>query len=808
MADQGLVSFAELLRRLRADARLTQEELAEAAGLSPRSVSDLERGINRTAQRGTARLLADALRLSGLRREHFIAAARGQARPIPQGNLPTELTAFIGRDREVADVRALVESSRLVTLTGPGGAGKTRLALHVAAGQLGVPGDGVWSVELALLTEKDDVGAAVAGSIGIPLQPGRPALDVLVDALAPQEIIIVLDNCEHLVSNCAKVADTLLRHCPKLRLIATSREPLSIGGEIVYRVPSLSLPSANDDSVAAAQSSDAVRLLAERAGAQGVSIPLNGDTVPLVGSVCRRLDGMPLAIELAAARLRSMSLRELSDRLDQRFRLLTGGSRTALPRQQTLQAAISWSYSLLTAAEQDLLRRLSVFAGPFDLRAAEAVCGFGEIGAGEIASLLGSLVDKSLAVAEMDGENARYRLLETIRLFAAELLTEADGEDVAQAEDAHCAHFLAIVEEAAAHMVEADQGHWFARLDADYSNVRSAVRHAASKPAGTTQLLRFGIALWRYWTVRPGTDEVAALLVSALGRPEAVADPRLFAQALTATSLFTIFSDQQTSLQFAEQAVALARTLDDEELRIHSLAMLCFAYYFGGEPDRARESAAEAAERARRLGDDVLLGLSLYTFLLASESTSAPLYAEAIACTERSGDLRINAYLHNEAGLAALEGGDIGTARAHLEAGIRAAKAIGDSHLAMSANLALVHRVEKDLDRARSVLGEVLRAGRRIGSMRVSALAVLGLACLAADLADWRRAAMLHGVAQGMRDQTGLLWEPFDARYRQQSLDLIRKALGREQLQRGYDEGMALTYDRAIELALAETFAP
>jgi predicted ATPase/DNA-binding XRE family transcriptional regulator len=802
VADQPLVSFAELLRRLRADARLTQEELAEAAGLSPRSVSDLERGINRTAQRGTALLLADALRLSGPRRERFIAAARGRARLTPQDNLPAELTAFIGRDREAADVRALAESSRLVTLTGPGGAGKTRLALHVAAGQLAVLGDGVWLVELARVTEQDDVGAAVAGSLGIPLQLGRAALDVLADALAPQEIMIVLDNCEHLVSSCAKVADTLLRHCPKLRLIATSREPLSIAGETVYRVPSLSLPSADDDSVAAAQSSDAVRLLADRAGAQGVSIPLNDDTVPLVASVCRRLDGMPLAIELAAARLRSMSLSELSDRLDQRFQLLTGGSRTALPRQQTLQAAISWSYSLLTAAEQALLQRLSVFAGPFDLPAAEAVCGFGELDAGEIVTLLGSLVDKSLVVADTDGEIARYRLLETIRLFAAELLADVGSEDVAQAEDAHSGYFLAVVEEAAAHMVGSDQGRWFARLDADYTNVRSAARHAASTAAATTQLLRFGIALWRYWTVRPGTDEVAALLVSALTRPEAEADPRLFAGALTATSLFTIFSAPQTSLQFAEQGVALARTLDDEELLIHSLAMLCFAYYFGGQPERARESATEAVERARQLGDDVLLGLSLYTFLLASESTSVPLYAEAIACTERSGDLRINAYLHNEAGIAALESGDIASARAHLEAGIRAAKAIGDAHLAMSANLALVHRVEKDLDRARSVLEEVLRVGRRIGSVRATAFAVLGLACLAADLADWRRAAMLHGVAQAMRDQTGLRWEPFDARYRQQSLDAIGEALGPEQLQRAYDEGMALDYDSAIELAL------
>jgi non-specific serine/threonine protein kinase len=469
---------------------------------------------------------------------------------------------------------------------------------------------------------------------------------------------------------------------------------------------------------------------------------------------------------------------------------------------------VDWSYSLLTTAEQALLGRLSVFAGSFDLAAAEAVAGSGDIDPLEVAGVLGSLVDKSLVVAEPDGTGLRYRLLETIRLFAAELLAVADSCDVVQAEDAHCAHFLAVVEEAAAHMVGSDQGHWFARLDADYANVRSAARHAASKPSGTTQLLRFCIALWRYWTVRPGGDEVAASLVSALRRPEAGADPRLFAQALTATSLFTIFSDQQASLQFAEQGVALARTLDDDETLIHALAMLCFGCYFSGQPEPAREAAAEAVERARHVGDDVLLGLSLYTFLLANESTSTSLYAEAIACTERSGDLRVNAYLHNEAGLAALESGDIATAKGHLEAGILAAKAIGDSHLAMSANLALIHRVEKDFDGARSVLDEVLRVGRRIGSIRATAFAILGLACLAGDLADWRRAATLHGVAQAMRDQTGLRWEPFDARYRQQSLDLISEALGPEQLQRAYDEGMALSYDRAIELAQSETLAP
>ena len=393
VAEQPALGFAGLLRQLRGEARLTQEELAEAAGLSPRSVSDLERGINRTARKDTALLLADALGLTGPQRALFVAAARGRA-PVAEvmaaregaagasalpSNLPAQLSRFIGRDRELAEVRALVESSRLVTLTGAGGCGKTRLSLQVAAGLLDGPGEGVWLVELAAVLDEDAVAPRISEALRLAAQPGRLVLETLLDALTPQDVLIVLDNCEHLIGACAKTADAIMRRCPRVRLLATSREPLGISGETIYRVPSLSLPAPDDSGCAAAGSSDAVALFADRATAQGVNLPLDKETAAVVVSVCRRLDGMPLAIELAAARLRSLSLSELHDRLDQRFRLLTGGSRTALERQQTLRATVDWSYSLLTAAEQLLLRRLSVFAESFDLAAAEGVCGFDDI---------------------------------------------------------------------------------------------------------------------------------------------------------------------------------------------------------------------------------------------------------------------------------------------------------------------------------------------------------------------------------------------------------------------------------------------
>ena len=1003
VAEQTGLSFGGLLRQLRDEAGLTQDELAEAARVSQRAISDLERGINRTARKDTAILLAGALGLDGPARELFIAAARGRApagealaaaareagtrsaaaasrtflftdiegstallgrlgedlyaqvlaghhalirsalaahdgrevdtqgdaffavfsslrgcvaaalqmqqalqdhawpggervrvrmgihcgeaartaaglvglevhraarvaavghggqvlvseaaavlvrdglppgaaladlgvhrlkdlgRPerifqlhaagLPAGfpplrslgnpalpnNLPAQLSAFIGRDREVAEVRGLVESSRLVTLTGAGGCGKTRLGLQVAAELLDGSGDGVWLAELAAVTDQDAVAAAVCDALRLAARPGRPALEALLDALALQDVLIVVDNCEHLIAGCAKTAEAIVRRCPRVHLLATSREPLGIGGETIYRVPSLSLPGPEDSDFAPG-SSDAVALFAERARAHGVGLPVEEQAGPLVVSVCRRLDGMPLAIELAAARLRSMSLAELHGRLDQRFRLLTGGSRTALERQQTLRAAVAWSYSLLAGAEQVLLGRLSVFAGSFDLAAAEAVCGFGGIDVLEVAGLLGSLVDKSLVVAEPAGEGLRYRLLETIRLFAAERLLEAGEDEAAAVAEAHCAHFLSVAETAAAHLTGPEQGRWLARLDADQANLRRAAEHAADRPDGTALVLRLGVALDRYWRARSREQEAFRLLVPALQRPGAGADPVLFGVALVTAAHNAFWIDVATARHLAEQAVELARKLGDDRLLVRSLAALCAAHYFTGEPETGRPFGQESVERARRLGDDVLLGRSLLLYLLTIDpAPSGQLFAEAIACTERSGDHLINSMLHNNASGAALEAGDIPAARAHLEAAVQAAQQIGYEVVAVSATMGLVLRAEGDLDGARSAFEAALRIGRRNGHNWNMAGAILGLACLAGDAGAWDRAAALHGAAQAFLDRTGNPWQGLDARDRQDSLDQARAHLGDEQLERAYAQGMALSLEKALDLAL------
>ena len=731
---------------------------------------------------------------------------RSLGHPALQNNLPAQLATFIGRDGELSEVRALVRSCRLVTLTGAGGSGKTRLCLQAAAELLDGSGDGVWLVELAAVTADDAVAPAICQALGIATQPGRPVLEVLLDALAPQDVLIVLDNCEHLVGACAKMAEAILRHCPRVHLVATSREPLGIGGETIYRVPPLSLPPPGGAGTLAAGSSDAVALFVERSKEQGVGLPAVAEASSLVASICARLDGMPLAIELAAARLRSMSLVALHDRLDQRFRLLTGGSRTALERQQTLEATVDWSYSLLNSAEQLLLRRLSVFAEGFDLDAAEVVCGFGVIDAFDVTGLLGSLVDKSLVVAEPTGGAFRYRLLQTIRQFAAERLAGAGRDEATAVAAAHGQHFLAVAEAAAPHLAGPDQGSWLARLDTDQANLRRAAEHAAAGSDGTTQVLRFGAALRLYWMTRSRSDEALSLLAPVLERPDARTEPWLFGEALRTAATLAQFHDMAAARQLGEQAVEFARQQRDDQLLSDSLMVLSSTYYLAGEPERGFPLGEESVQHARRLSDDVLLGGSLMVYLLFADrigpARCAQLFAEAVACTERSGDRFAACLLHNNAGSHALRAGDIRVARAHLEQAAQLMQEIGLKSHFVSTNLAWVLRQEGDLPSARSRFAEGLQVSRRNGDRSGLAYASLGLACLTADTGDWYRAGQLHGIAQVFLDRTGECWQEPETHYRHDSLNKVRATLGEEQLERACTQGKALSLDQALDLAL------
>jgi predicted ATPase/DNA-binding CsgD family transcriptional regulator len=720
-------------------------------------------------------------------------------------NLPSRATSFVGRAAELAELRALVSgSSRLVTITGPGGIGKSRLALQAAADALDGTGDGVWLVELAPVAEPELVPRTAAAALGVREVPGRPLVDTLIDAVGGRDLLLILDNAEHVLGAVAELAEAVIRSCPRACLIVTSREPLGASGEHVFRVPGLAVPPADLAVPGRLAAFESVQLFAEHAALHRRGFIVDDANAAAVAAICVRLDGIPLALELAAARLGSLSASEINARLDQRFRLLTTGDRTARPRHQTLRALIDWSYDLLSSQERSVFDRLSVFAGGWTLDAAEAVASGGDVAEWQVLDLLAALVGKSLVQAEVTHDSTRYRLLETVRHYSAERLALRADSDLRGVRVAHRDHYLAVAEAAAAHLTGPDQGSWLDRLDAEQANLRRAGEHAVGDPAGTALVLRMGVALYRHSIARSHQQQALERLAPAVSRPDAEADPALFAAALVTAALTACWVDIGAARRLAEQAVQVTRQLGDDWLLSRALAALCTVCYFEGEPEAGLPYGQESVERARGLGDDVLLAESLAHYVLTVDPARSPqLVDEAIACTERSGDHLYNCLLHNNAGLHALMVGDIRAARAHLEAVAQAARQVGWESAELPANVGLLLRAEGDLDGARSMFEASLRFSRRSGDRRGMAYGFLYLTCVTGDLGDWDRAAVLHGSVQKFQDWAGSPWDGFDARYWQDSLAQARARMGDEQLERAYARGMALSLEKALDLALS-----
>jgi predicted ATPase/DNA-binding CsgD family transcriptional regulator/transcriptional regulator with XRE-family HTH domain len=552
--EQPALSFGGLLRRLRDDAGLTQEELAEAASLSPRSISDLERGVNLTARHETARLLAGALGLSGPQRALFEAAARGRVpasqvladgegaaataatRTLPrdiasstgrvaelaQGcsaaatvaggvhGFPVTLTSFVGRDGPVREVAGLLADYRLVTVTGPGGSGKTRLAGEVARRVAGRFADGAWLVELAPVIDPEQVPAVVAAALGVRDMPGGRVAEAVARVLARQQLLLVLDNCEHVIGAAAELCAGLLLACDDVRLLTTSREPLAVSGEARYRLPPLALPGLDADDRVDVGRWEAVALFADRARQADMHFALTGETGPMVACVVRRLDGMPLAIELAAARVESLGVAQLLDRLDDRFEVLADGDRLAPDRQRSLAATVEWSYQLLDEPERRVFRWISAFPGPFTLEGAEAVAGQG---AGPAVL---RLVDCSLLSPPRTGPDgrSRYLMLETLRAYGSALLARSGEQDAAAV--ALAGYALHVAGEAAAGLQtvagELDAAHW---LDAEDATMRQVLAWARQHDPAAG--LRLAVALGWWWFLR-GRLQSQYLLLRELAR--------------------------------------------------------------------------------------------------------------------------------------------------------------------------------------------------------------------------------------------------------------------------------------------------
>jgi predicted ATPase/DNA-binding SARP family transcriptional activator len=446
-------------------------------------------------------------------------AVAPEAAAAPRNNLPAQVTSFVGRDLELREVKKLLRKSRLVTLTGAGGCGKTRLALEAARELVEAFPDGVWLAELEAVSDPALVSRSLGSALGIREdvalgvggQAPQPVMDKLIDYLGGKELLVVLDNCEHLIEACAQVAESVLRSAPKLRILATSRERLGAGGEVLWPVPPLGLPRPEETSPQQLVQHDAVRLFVDRATAVQPTFVLDAEAAPAVHHICHRLDGMPLALELAAARVRVLPPQEIAARLDDRFSLLVSGSRTALPRHQTLRAAIDWSYGLLSEPERELFGQLSVFAGGFTLEAAEEVCGDGEVEQTEVLELLSRLVDQSLVVPHGGGK-ARFRMLETLRRYAAERLDESGKVEALQRR--HAAYLLRLAERAAPLLRGPEQAVWLRRLETDHDNFGAAIGWALRHDP--EMAIRLSDALAYFWLIGRHRSEVRRRLEQAL----------------------------------------------------------------------------------------------------------------------------------------------------------------------------------------------------------------------------------------------------------------------------------------------------
>ena len=630
--------------------------------------------------------------------------------------------------------------------------------------------DGVWWVELAPISDPDLVPQAVARALGVREAPGRSLTEALLEHLESRKALLVLDYCEHLVEGCAALADTLLRSCPNLRILATSREGLSIVGEITWLVPPLSSPDSNSlIPVEELRSYEAINLFVERAEAVVPTFELTEHNAPAVARLCQMLDGMPLAIELAAARVRVLSVEQISSRLEGSFALLTGGSRTALPRQRTLRAAIDWSYELLGEAEKVLLGRLSVFAGGFTLEAAEEVCSREGIECEEVLDLLTRLVDKSLVQVSEQGGEARYRLLETVRQYAREKL-EDSGEEPA-VKRRHAGFFLEFAERVEPKINGKDREFWLERLDAEHDNLRAALVWRWEEAEGETALRLSGVLSW-FWYHREYWSEWRRWLDGALAIQESGGGSSRTAARAKALSgggfLAWMQGDQATARSQLEESVTLWRGVGDKQGLAQALRFLSGSFESGGDYTAARPLAEESVELFRQGDDTFGLGITL-----------------------------------SRLGITALAQGDHAAARAALEEGVAICREIDDDWaLALALrNLGIGALREGDHEEAVARLAESLTVLQETGNP----LYMQNLELLAAAVSmqgDHRRAALLFGAAEALRQAVGAFVLPLYRAEYERGVAGTRAGLTEATFNAAWSEGRAMTPEQAVEYAL------
>ena len=685
-----------------------------------------------------------------------------------KNNLPAQLNSFIGREREIAEVEELLGGARLVTLTSVGGTGKTRLSLQVASRLADDYPGGVWFVELAPIADESRVPQALASVLEVKEEAGRPVAEALVKYVRDRRMLIILDNCEHLVQACAELAKQLLQAGEQVKILASSREPLHVAGEMVYQVPALALPNWHPKvALDALTQCDAVRLFVDRTIAVQPGFQVDAQNASAVAEICRRLDGIPLAIELAAARMHAFSAETIAARLGDCFRVLTGGDKTVLPRQQTLRASIDWSYDLLAIPERVALRRLAVFAGGWSLEAAEAVCAGGDVEEGAVLDLLAHLVDKSLVSLDARGE--RYRLLETVRQYAQELLRASGEEDDVRTR--HLQFYVALAEAARPQIVGPQQAAWLARIDHERDNILSAHAWCDHARNGAELGLRLASGVKVYWALRGLMGLGHRVAVEALTRARPLGRNAALCQGLFDAGQLSVYMGRYAESQrYLEESLAIARELGDKQAIAKPLQPLGLACQGQGDLRAARKHLEEALELAREVG----------------------------------GKRDIAAALNAMAQLHRMEG-DLDTAELLYQHVLAHARELADSEsIAIGQlNLAMVAICRGAGDRARAMLLEPLAIVEELGS-KTSGQSVLEVcAGLGALLGQWESTARFYGAAEAQSRQTGLHRDPTDEAFLAPLIAKARKALGDAPYDAAEEAGRALSYEEAMGKARA-----
>jgi non-specific serine/threonine protein kinase len=781
-----------------------------------------------------------------------VRARRDRAKP---NNLPLQLSSFIGRERELREIARLLGEHRLVTLTGAGGSGKTRLAIEVGWELVGRMNDGVWRVELAPLSDPALVAEAAVTALSLKESKGVSALDTLAEHLGKRETLLVLDNCEHLLDGCANLARALLPSCPKLAILATSHVALGVAEEELFPVPLLSLPE--EGALLSPEElwrTESVRLFVERARAVRPDLELSLENAPAIVQICRRLDGIPLALELAAARANVLPVEEIAKRLDDRFRLLTTGAKASLPRHKTLHAMIEWSYENLTPPAQALLSRLSVFAGGWTLDAGEAVCVAKGLEQWEILDALSELVDHALAMMDVEAghgtDHVRYRMLETVRAYAHQKLEECGA--LAETQKRHRTFFSGLAAEAESHLTGADQMTWLLRLSADHDNFRAALSALTSPELEELEAaVSMAGALGRYWSVRGHWSEGRRLCAELLAVPAPPSSAR--AKALHWSGVIAYRQgDYAASRELHGQALAIRRDLGERAGIAASLETLGIVAHDLGEYGESRAFLEESLAIRRELGDRWAIALSLNNIGTALEREGD--YERSRTCHEES--LALRRELNDAVGVAGslnnlgciLEWlGELSPARACHEEALELRRALGDPWgVALSLrNLAIVLHRAGELDAARPLLEESIATFRRIeeryeaaqsitalgwvalrqgrtaealslqkealklrrelGEWRGIAPSLEAIAALAATAEDWTRSAQLFGAAEGLREEMRTPLSTLERAELELELSRVRSALGSEAYDSQARAGRGLPLDRAVGLALGVT---